>query len=74
MKPVLVTSLVSRFGSVTVVTAPSTTPGARTLRPKAWRRRLRRTFSSPAGCAYGQGYYFSRPVNAERATERCAGA
>jgi diguanylate cyclase (GGDEF)-like protein len=26
-------------------------------------------FLLSAGCAYGQGYYFSRPVNAERATE-----
>jgi EAL domain-containing protein (putative c-di-GMP-specific phosphodiesterase class I) len=26
-------------------------------------------FLLSAGCAYAQGYYFSRPVNAERATE-----
>jgi EAL domain-containing protein (putative c-di-GMP-specific phosphodiesterase class I) len=31
-------------------------------------------FLLSAGCAYAQGYYFSRPVNAERATELlCAG-
>ena len=26
-------------------------------------------FLLSAGCEYGQGYYFSRPVDAERATE-----
>jgi EAL domain-containing protein (putative c-di-GMP-specific phosphodiesterase class I) len=26
-------------------------------------------FLLSAGCPYAQGYYFSRPVNAERATE-----
>jgi EAL domain-containing protein (putative c-di-GMP-specific phosphodiesterase class I) len=26
-------------------------------------------FLLSAGCTYAQGYYFSRPVNAERATE-----
>ena len=26
-------------------------------------------FLLAAGCAYAQGYYFSRPVNVERATE-----
>ena len=28
-----------------------------------------RTFLLSAGCEHGQGYYFSKPVNAERATE-----
>jgi predicted signal transduction protein with EAL and GGDEF domain len=55
-----------------------------TSMPSSWARRIaarttvaaegveteaQANFLLSTGCAYGQGYYFSRPVNAERATE-----